>query len=162
MNRQRGVTFVGMVLIAGLIVFAAIIGLKLIPAYIEYATVVNHLREIARSPDARGASPKDIQNMFRKRAQIDAVEAVKPEDIEVEKEGDQVILRTAYSTKINFAAHTFRSVPHSRPRYAPRPTTVASPSQTSPTVTTSASSPMATRQASWSSGSGSDRVTSWT
>jgi hypothetical protein len=100
MNRQRGVTFVGMVLIAGLIVFAAIIGLKLIPAYIEYATVVNHLREIARSPDARGASPKDIQNMFRKRAQIDAVEAVKPEDIEVEKEGDQVILRTAYSTKI--------------------------------------------------------------
>jgi hypothetical protein len=100
MNRQRGVTFVGMVLIAGLIVFAAIIGLKLIPAYIEYATVVNHLREIARSPDARGASPRDIQNMFRKRAQIDAVEAVKPEDIEVEKEGDQVILRTAYSTKI--------------------------------------------------------------
>ena len=43
---------------------------------------------------------EDIQNMFRKRAQIDAVEAVKPEDIEVEKEGDQVILRTAYSTKI--------------------------------------------------------------
>ena len=47
-----------------------------------------------------GASPKDIQNMFRKRAQIDAVEAVKPEDIEIEKEGDQVILRAAYSTKI--------------------------------------------------------------
>ncbi|MFL6582144.1 MAG: DUF4845 domain-containing protein [Burkholderiales bacterium] len=100
MNRQRGVTFVGMVLIAGLIVFAAIIGLKLIPAYIEYATVVNHLREIARSPDARGGSAKDIQNMFRKRAQIDAVEAVKPEDIEIEKEGDQVILRAAYSTRI--------------------------------------------------------------
>jgi hypothetical protein len=100
MNRQRGVTFVGMVLIAGLIVFAAIVGLRLIPAYIEYATVVNHLREIARSPDARGGSPKDIQNMFRKRAQIDAIEAVKPEDIEIEKEGDQVILRAAYSTRI--------------------------------------------------------------
>jgi hypothetical protein len=100
MNRQRGVTFIGMVFIAGLIVFAAIIGLKLIPAYIEYATVVNHLREIARSPDARGGSPKDIQNMFRKRAQIDAIDIVKAEDIEVEKEGDQVTLRAAYSTKI--------------------------------------------------------------
>jgi hypothetical protein len=100
MNRQRGVTFIGMVFIAGLIVFVAIIGLKLIPAYIEYATVVNHLREIARSPDARSASPKEIQNMFRKRAQIDAIEAVKGDDIEVDKEGDQVILRAAYSTKI--------------------------------------------------------------
>ena len=100
MKRQRGVTFVGMVFIAGLIVFGAIIALKLVPAYIEYATVVNHLREIARSPDARGASPKEIQMMFNKRAQIDAIEVVKGDDIEVDKEGDQVILRTAYSTKI--------------------------------------------------------------
>jgi hypothetical protein len=100
MKHQRGVTFVGMVFIAGLIVFGAIIGLKLIPAYIEYATVVNHLREIARSPDARGASPKEIQMMFSKRAQIDAIDVVKADDIEVDKEGDQVILRTAYSTKI--------------------------------------------------------------
>jgi hypothetical protein len=100
MKHQRGVTFVGMVFIAGLIVFGAIIALKLVPAYIEYATVVNHLREIARSPDARGASPKEIQMMFNKRAQIDAIDVVKGDDIEVDKEGDQVILRTAYSTKI--------------------------------------------------------------
>jgi hypothetical protein len=100
MKHQRGVTFVGMVFIAGLIVFGAIIALKLVPAYIEYATVVNHLREIARSPDARGASPKEIQMMFNKRAQIDAIDVVKGSDIEVEKEGDQVILRAAYSTKI--------------------------------------------------------------
>ena len=100
MKRQRGVTFVGMVFIAGLIVFAAIIGLKLIPAYIEYATVVNHLREMARSPDARGASPVQIQSMFNKRAQIDAINAVKGDDIEIEKEGDQVVLRARYSTKI--------------------------------------------------------------
>ncbi len=100
MNRQRGVTFVGMVFIAGLIVFAAIIGLKLIPAYIEYATVVNHLREIARSPEARASSPKEIQTMFNKRAQIDAIEVIKGDDVEVDKDGDQVVLRTAYSTKI--------------------------------------------------------------
>jgi hypothetical protein len=100
MNRQRGVTFIGMVFIAGLIVFAAVIGLKLVPAYIEYATVVNHLREIARSPDARGASPRDIQTMFNKRAQIDAITAVKGDDLEVEKDGDQVTLRAVYSTKI--------------------------------------------------------------
>ena len=56
MKNQKGVTFVGMVFIAGMIIFAAIIGIKLIPAYIEYAGIVNHLRDIARSPEARGTS----------------------------------------------------------------------------------------------------------
>lgn len=100
MNRQRGVTFIGMVLIAGLLVFAAIIGLKLIPAYIEYATVVNILRDIAHSPEGRG-SPKDIQTSFKKHAQIDNIETVKADDIEVDKEGDQVVLRANYSVKIH-------------------------------------------------------------
>ncbi len=100
MKRQRGVTFVGMLFIAGLIVFAAIIGLKLVPAYIEYATVVNILREIARSPEGRTGSPKDIQTSFRKRTQIDAIETIKPEDIEIDKEGDQVVLTANYSVKI--------------------------------------------------------------
>jgi hypothetical protein len=100
MKRQRGVTFIGMVFIAGLIVFAAIIGLKLIPAYIEYATVVNILREMAHSPDARTATPKDFQTSFRKRTQIDAIETIKPEDIEIDREGDQVVIRANYSVKI--------------------------------------------------------------
>jgi uncharacterized protein DUF4845 len=99
MKRQRGVTFVGMVFIAALIVLGAIIALKLVPAYIEYATVVQHLREIARSPDARG-SPREIQMLFSKRAQIDNIKAVTPDDIEVTREGDSVVLTAAYQTKV--------------------------------------------------------------
>ena len=99
MKRQRGVTFVGMIFIAALIVLGAIIALKLVPAYIEYATVVQHLREIARSPDARG-SPREIQVLFSKRAQIDNIKVVTPDDIEVTREGDSVVLTAAYQTKV--------------------------------------------------------------
>jgi len=99
MKRQRGVTFVGMIFIAALIVLGAIIALKLVPAYIEYATVVQHLREIARSPDARG-SPREIQMLFSKRAQIDNIKVVTPDDIEVTREGDSVVLTAAYQTKV--------------------------------------------------------------
>lgn len=100
MKRQRGVTFVGMIFIAGLIILGAIIALKLVPAYIEYATVVQHLREIAHSPDARGGSPRDIQVMFSKRAQIDNIRAVAADDIEVVREGDSVVLTASYQTKV--------------------------------------------------------------
>ena len=99
MKRQRGVTFVGMIFIATLIVLGAIIALKLVPAYIEYATVVQHLRELARSPDARG-SPREIQVLFSKRAQIDNIKAVTADDIEVTREGDSVVLTAAYQTKV--------------------------------------------------------------
>lgn len=100
MKRQRGVTFVGMVFIAGLVVFVAIIGIRLVPAYIEYATVKKHLRDMARSPDARGASPRDIQLIFNKRAQVDDIKAVSGEDIEIAREGDVLVLSAVYSTKI--------------------------------------------------------------
>jgi len=99
MKRQQGVTFVGMVFIATLIVLGAIIALKLVPAYIEYATVVQHLREIARSPEARG-SPREIQTLFNKRAQIDNIKAVTANDIEVTRDGDSVVLTAAYQTKV--------------------------------------------------------------
>lgn len=105
MKRQRGVTFVGMVFIAGLVVFVAILGIRLVPAYIEYATVTKHLRDIARAPDARGASPRDIQVMFNKRAQIDDIKAVMGDDIEVSREGDTLLLTAAYSTRIKLVGN---------------------------------------------------------
>jgi hypothetical protein len=89
-----------MVLIAGLVVFVAILGIRLVPAYIEYATVTKHLRDIARAPDARNATPRDIQVMFSKRAQIDDVKAVSGADIEVVRDGDTVLLTAVYSTKV--------------------------------------------------------------
>ena len=100
MKRQQGVTFVGMIFIAALIIFGAIIALKLVPAYIEYATVVQHLREIARSPEARGASPREIQMLFSKRAQIDNIKAITANDIDVSREGDAALLTASYETKV--------------------------------------------------------------
>jgi Tfp pilus assembly major pilin PilA len=100
MKDQRGVTFVGMIFIAALIILGAIIALKLVPAYIEYATVVQHLREIARSPDARGGSPREIRTLFSKRAQIDNISAVAADDIEVTRDGNSVVLSASYQTKV--------------------------------------------------------------
>jgi hypothetical protein len=99
MKHQRGVTFVGMIFIAALIILGAIIALRLIPAYIEYATVVQHLREIARSPEARG-STREIQMLFSKRAQIDDIKAIAADEIEVTRDGNSVILSASYQTKV--------------------------------------------------------------
>lgn len=98
MNRQRGVTFVGMVFIAGLIVFVAIIGLKLTPAYIEYFTVLRNVQDVAR--ETRTGALGEVQASFRKHAQIDGVQSVRAEDVEVDKEGDKVVVKAIWSTKV--------------------------------------------------------------
>ena len=105
MNRQRGVTFIGMLFIAALIIMATIIGLKLVPAYIEYATISNIMRDIANSPEGKSGNVQAIHTSFIRHAQIDAIETVKPDDLEIEKDGDHVVIKAAYSVKIKLAGN---------------------------------------------------------
>lgn len=100
MKRQRGITFVGMIFVGALIVVVAIIGIRLVPAYIEYATILNHVRELARSPDAKAASVAEIQQLFNRRAQIDDIRSVSGADLEITKDGDHLSIVAAYSRKV--------------------------------------------------------------
>jgi hypothetical protein len=103
--KQQGVTVVGMVLIAGAIVFVAIMALKLVPAYIEYASIQNHLRELARAPDTRSASPAEIMAAFNRRAQIDDITAINGRDLDITREGGDVILSAYYEKRVKMVGN---------------------------------------------------------
>lgn len=105
MNRQRGVTFIGMVIIAALVIFVAIVGIRLVPAYVEYATIVKHLKALARAPESRAASPRDIQAAFDRRAQVDDIRTISGSDIEVIREGETVSLTAEYSRKVKLVGN---------------------------------------------------------
>ena len=96
---------VGMVLISAGIVFFAIMALKLIPAYIEFATIQGHLRELARAPDTRGASPSEIMAAFNRRAQVDDISSVNGRDLDISLDGSEVILSAVYSTRIKMVGN---------------------------------------------------------
>ncbi|MEX0958432.1 MAG: DUF4845 domain-containing protein [Burkholderiales bacterium] len=100
MNRQRGVTFIGMVFIAMVVIFAAIVVIRIVPAYIEYATIVKHLKAVAEAPEARAGTPRDIQMAFDRRAQVDDIRSISGMDIDVIREGESVSLTAAYSRKV--------------------------------------------------------------
>ena len=104
-SKQQGVTVVGMLFIAGMIVFGAIMALKLVPAYIEYATIQNHLSELARAPDTRGASPQELRLAFNRRARIDNVTAVDGRDMTIEQNGGDLVLTIEYVTQIKMVGN---------------------------------------------------------
>jgi len=97
---QRGLSFGGFVFGAFLLVLLSIIGLKLIPAFIQNAQIKTVFGEIVRDPNMEKASPREIRNSFERRASIDAITVIKSEDIDIASDGGHLELSANYSVKI--------------------------------------------------------------
>lgn len=104
-NRQRGIGFVGFILIAAGIVFVAVVGMKLVPPYIHSAQISEIFKEIAADPMMRNATVKDIKESYSKRANINYITDITAEDIEIEKDEQQLALSASYSVKIPLVAN---------------------------------------------------------
>ncbi|MCW5626176.1 MAG: DUF4845 domain-containing protein [Burkholderiales bacterium] len=103
MRRQRGLSLIGLIVVGGLLVFAALLAMKLLPVYMEYFTIKKHVTELARS--SAGASIKEIQNNFDKRALVDDITALEGPDLEITKFGEQYQITASYSKKVPLFAN---------------------------------------------------------
>lgn len=95
--QQRGFSMFNFLVGSLLLVLFVIFGLKLIPAYMEDAKITNLFNAIKHDPDMSRASLAEMQASFARRAIIDNVTAVKPEQIIMTESG---ILTAVYSVKI--------------------------------------------------------------
>jgi hypothetical protein len=102
-NRQRGVTLSGLFLWLFIFIILALLGMRLIPAYMEYGTAKNAIQGIAR--DRSGASPADIRRAFDARAAIDDITAIKATDLEITKDGGEVIISFGYRKEVPLFAN---------------------------------------------------------
>jgi hypothetical protein len=94
MKQQRGLSLIGLLLISALIVVVALVGFKLLPAYIEYFTIKRVINDIAT--ESHGGTVRDATVAFMRRAQIDDITAIKASDLEIQKQGDGFTIMTAY------------------------------------------------------------------
>lgn len=85
--RQRGLSMIGFLFVAVILIFVAMLAMKLVPAYIEFASVKKILNSMSQSADLRSKSNAEIRSDFMKRAGVDYVTVVKPEDISIDRRG---------------------------------------------------------------------------
>jgi hypothetical protein len=100
MTRQRGMSGIGIFVILVLVVFAAIIGMKVTPAYIEYFTIKKAIAAITQSGELRGGSVAEVRRAFENRANVDDITSVQPQDLEITKDGSEVVISFAYEKRI--------------------------------------------------------------
>ena len=75
-NRQRGLSFLGLIALVGMLGFAAVIGLKLIPVYIDSWKIDTIMTAVISQPGVNDQSRQEVIESMLKRLDIDAVDGV--------------------------------------------------------------------------------------
>jgi len=99
-KRQRGVGLLGLILVGGLFVFAALLGMKVVPDVLGYFTVIKNVKATAHDPGLSGSSVSQIRSAYLKRSQVEGGSPVSSEDLEITKDGNEIVISFAYSKKI--------------------------------------------------------------
>jgi hypothetical protein len=103
-KRQRGVSLVGLILILFVVIVIGIFGLKLIPAYIEFFKAKAAIEAIA-GDRTKTSSVNEVRKAFDARATIDDIQTVKATDLEITKEGNDVVISFSYRKEVPLFAN---------------------------------------------------------
>lgn len=95
-HQQRGLSLIGLVFWGIIIVFMALLAMKLIPAYTEYFTIQKILRDIGNDPNIKSMSNGEIRDKFSKRAMVDNITTIKAPDLDIGRDGGQTIVSAEY------------------------------------------------------------------
>ena len=100
MQKQQGVTLSGFIIVSVIVIIALLFGFKVGPAYFEYYSIQKQLKAIAADPVSRTGNRRDVEGAFAARQVIENIKSVGPSDIQITKEGNEVVLSAEYSVKV--------------------------------------------------------------
>ena len=95
-RQQQGLSIVGLIIIGLIVVAVLALGFKLVPAVIEYIAIERAVQKIK----GEGSTVRDIQASFDRHATIDDITSINSRDLDITKEGDQIVISYAYQKKI--------------------------------------------------------------
>jgi hypothetical protein len=88
-----------MLVVGIVIVFVVVGGLKIAPAYIEYFTVKKAIVAIAQSNSR--ATVAEVRYAFQLRSAIDNIDVIGAKDLDITKEGNEVVISVSYPKRIS-------------------------------------------------------------
>ena len=103
-HRQRGITFIGLLFMIGLVALPVYAVIRLVPVYLNYMNVsraMDSLKgEFKGTPD-----PGGIRRSLDKHWQIDDTTGLLVKDIDIVKEDGAVTVHAAYDDKVSYLAN---------------------------------------------------------
>ncbi len=101
-SRQRGISFIGLIFVGGVLACAGVIAAQVFPTVVEYQAITK-----AATKAKEGNSVAEVRTIFDKAAEIDNIKAIAGKDLEVSKEGDKIVVSFAYVREIHLTGPAF-------------------------------------------------------
>jgi len=95
-SRQRGLSMIGFLFVAAVLVMIAMLAMKLVPAYIEFFSVKKILATMGQESDFRSKSNAELRSNFASRANVGYVTVVKPENLTIDRSGGVPVVSADY------------------------------------------------------------------
>ncbi len=95
-KNQRGLSMIGFLFVAVILVFLAMLAMKVVPAYIEFFSVKKILVSMGQDASIRSKSNTEIRNDFSKRASAGYVTVVQPSDLSIERGSAGTVISADY------------------------------------------------------------------
>jgi len=114
-HKQRGMSLVGFIIVLGLSIFVAYLGMRIIPIYMEYYAVVSAMNGVAAEEGSAHLTPYQIRTRVMNRLYVSYSQNVKDHHIKISR-STGVQLRIVYEVRkpvignLDVVAHFDKSV----------------------------------------------------
>jgi sensor histidine kinase regulating citrate/malate metabolism len=90
-RKQRGISFITVLFIVGVLAAAGVMAMQAFPSVLEYQAALKAINKAQQ-----GATVAEVRSIFDKAADIDGITSIKGRVLEVAKEGDAVVISLDY------------------------------------------------------------------
>jgi Tfp pilus assembly protein PilE len=97
-TRQRGLSMIGFLFVAAVLMIVALLAFRMIPAYIEYYTIQKALENALA--DTNDPSLANVRKAMERRLNADYADAVSARDVAVNKNGNTITASVSWEKKL--------------------------------------------------------------
>ncbi len=101
MNRQRGVSLSGLLLVSAVLIFVLLLGFKLFTPYSEYFAIKKVFNAMAQKPEVKNGGKREFIQSWAAYAQIERISAIGGDEIDITREGGNVHFSANYTVKVH-------------------------------------------------------------
>jgi hypothetical protein len=106
-HRQRGATFLGIVIILMILGAGLYAGIRLVPVYLEYTKVVRALEQVRDENSSNDTNPQMIRNALERRWDVEDIESIGWKEVAITKTADGYDVQAAYDVERPFVANVY-------------------------------------------------------
>ena len=105
--RQRGLTILGFILVAAVVIIFAMVGFRVVPSYVEYYSVKKALDDTMRGDSVDPNNLQAFRSELTRRLQTSYVENVKATDAIIQRSGNQLTAELAWERRLHMFGNAY-------------------------------------------------------